>query len=257
MADQKLDQLTALPSRVATTDLLYVVRSATDYKAAATDLVAGPASATDGVPVLFDGTSGIVLKNSTPTGTGNPVMQTSPTLTTPTIGVATATSVNKVAITAPATSATLTIADGATLTASATATVSGTNTGDQTTAVLAAAVIGDTKLVVGSGGVRGVAESALTAAFAKVAAGVPAAVTVDGTAAEVVLGRSTASSGDPELLATTGTRGSAVVLATSPTLVTPILGTITSGDLSAGTGTAKSLTAGNVPFATYQSFGIF
>jgi hypothetical protein len=38
-----------------------------------------------------------------------------------------------VAITAPATSATLTIANGATLTCSATATVSGTNTGDQTT----------------------------------------------------------------------------------------------------------------------------
>ncbi len=55
---------------------------------------------------------------------------TAPILTTPTLGVATATSVNKVAVTAPATSATLTIADGATLTASATASVSGTNSGD-------------------------------------------------------------------------------------------------------------------------------
>jgi hypothetical protein len=66
------------------------------------------------------------------TGSGALVFGTSPTLTTPTIGVATATSVNKVAITPPATSATLTIANGATLTASANATVSGTNTGDQT-----------------------------------------------------------------------------------------------------------------------------
>lgn len=41
---------------------------------------------------------------------------TSPTLTTPALGVATATSVNKVALTAPASSATLTIADGKTLT---------------------------------------------------------------------------------------------------------------------------------------------
>lgn len=41
----------------------------------------------------------------------------SPSFTTPTLGVATATSVNKVTITAPATSATLTIADGKTLTA--------------------------------------------------------------------------------------------------------------------------------------------
>ena len=61
---------------------------------------------------------------------------TSPTLVTPILGVAAATSVNKVAITAPATSATLTIADGATLTASATANVSGTNTGDQDLSVL-------------------------------------------------------------------------------------------------------------------------
>jgi hypothetical protein len=49
------------------------------------------------------------------TGSGALVFATSPTLVTPTIGVATATSVNKVAITAPATSATLTLADGSTL----------------------------------------------------------------------------------------------------------------------------------------------
>lgn len=63
------------------------------------------------------------------TGTGVAVFATSPTLVTPTLGVATATTVNKVAITAPATSATLTIADGATLTVSANATVSGTHSG--------------------------------------------------------------------------------------------------------------------------------
>lgn len=48
--------------------------------------VVGPASSTDGVPALFDGVTGKLLKNSTPTGTGNPVLQTSPTLTTPNIG---------------------------------------------------------------------------------------------------------------------------------------------------------------------------
>jgi hypothetical protein len=62
------------------------------------------------------------------TGTGVNVFATSPTLVTPTLGVATATSVNKVAITAPATSATLTIADGKTLTASNTLTFTGTDT---------------------------------------------------------------------------------------------------------------------------------
>lgn len=44
----------------------------------ATGDVAGPASSTDGAPALFDGTTGKLLKNSTPTGTGNPVMDNSP-----------------------------------------------------------------------------------------------------------------------------------------------------------------------------------
>jgi hypothetical protein len=48
--------------------------------------VTGPASSTDGSPALFNGTGGKTLKNSTPSGTGNPVMDNSPTLITPKIG---------------------------------------------------------------------------------------------------------------------------------------------------------------------------
>jgi hypothetical protein len=69
------------------------------------------------------------------TGTGANVFATSPTLTTPTLtsptmttpvlGVATATSINKLAITAPATSATLTVANGKTLTANSSLTLAG------------------------------------------------------------------------------------------------------------------------------------
>lgn len=51
----------------------------------------------------------------------------SPNLVTPTLGVATATSINKVAITAPATSATLTIVNGKTLTVSNIITLAGTD----------------------------------------------------------------------------------------------------------------------------------
>lgn len=51
----------------------------------------------------------------------------SPTLVTPTLGVATATSINKVALTAPATGSTLTIADGKTLTANNSLTLAGTD----------------------------------------------------------------------------------------------------------------------------------
>lgn len=62
------------------------------------------------------------------TGTGSKiVVDTSPTLVTPALGVATATSINKVAITAPATGSTLTIADGKTLTASNTIALTGTD----------------------------------------------------------------------------------------------------------------------------------
>jgi len=62
------------------------------------------------------------------TGSGVLVFATSPTLVTPTLGVASATSINKVTLTAPATGSTLTIADGKTLTASNTLTFTGTDT---------------------------------------------------------------------------------------------------------------------------------
>lgn len=61
------------------------------------------------------------------TGTGFLVFGTSPTLTTPVLGVATATSINKMAITAPATSSTLAVADGKTATISNTLTFTGTD----------------------------------------------------------------------------------------------------------------------------------
>jgi len=57
---------------------------------AGTGDVVGPASSTDAVPAMFDGTTGKLLANSTPTGTGNPVLATSPTLITPALGTPTA-----------------------------------------------------------------------------------------------------------------------------------------------------------------------
>jgi len=61
------------------------------------------------------------------TGTGSNVLATSPTLVTPTLGVASATTINKVTLTAPATGSTITVADGKTLTASNTLTFTGTD----------------------------------------------------------------------------------------------------------------------------------
>lgn len=78
------------------------------------------AGTTGTLPVTRGGT-GV----TTSTGTGNVVLSTSPTLTTPNIGVATATTVNKVTFTAPASAATLTIANTKTLTANSTLTLAG------------------------------------------------------------------------------------------------------------------------------------
>lgn len=82
---------------------------------------------------IINGTTGTlsVVRGGTgstsSTGTGSVVLATSPTLTTPVLGVATATSVNKVAFTAPATSATITIVDGKTLTVNHSLTLAGTD----------------------------------------------------------------------------------------------------------------------------------
>jgi hypothetical protein len=76
---------------------------------------------------VFAATTSTELRGviSDETGSGALVFGTSPTLTTPVLGVATATSINKVAITAPATAATLTIANNKTFTANNTLTLSG------------------------------------------------------------------------------------------------------------------------------------
>jgi len=68
----------------------------------------------NGSKILAVNSGGTAVEAITTTGTGSGVRATSPTLVTPALGVATATSVNKVVFTAPATSATLTLADGST-----------------------------------------------------------------------------------------------------------------------------------------------
>lgn len=78
-----------------------------------------------GISAFGTGVAGAL--GATVTGSGGMVLATSPTLTTPVLGVASATSINKIALTAPATGATLTIADGKTLTASNTLTLAGTD----------------------------------------------------------------------------------------------------------------------------------
>lgn len=75
--------------------------------------------------VLFNNSG--VVGEYTISGSGNVAMTTSPSFTTPTLGVASATSINKVTITAPATGSTLTIADGKTASFSNSITFAGTD----------------------------------------------------------------------------------------------------------------------------------
>ncbi len=128
------------------------------------------------------------------TGSGALVFATSPTLVTPTLGVASATSINKVAVTAPATSATLTIADGKTLTASNTLTLTGTDA--------SSVAFGTGGTVLYSGGALGTPSSATLTN----ATGLPTAGLVDDavtyakmqnvSAASKLLGRGDSGSGD-------------------------------------------------------------
>lgn len=111
MADSILNSLPGLSS-IATGDLLYVVD--------VNDLTQGANGTSKklAISTLQSGLSIAASQLTSTTGSGNVVLATSPTLVTPVLGVATATSINKVAITAPASSATLTIANGATLSVS-------------------------------------------------------------------------------------------------------------------------------------------
>lgn len=77
----------------------------------------GTAAYTEGTLAQFASTTSAQLAGvlSNETGTGVAVFSTSPSLTTPNIGAATATTVNKYTFTAPATGATVALADGSSL----------------------------------------------------------------------------------------------------------------------------------------------
>ena len=153
------------------------------------------------------------------TGSGSLVFATSPTLVTPTIGVATATSVNKVAITAPATGSTLTIADGKTLTANNTLTLTGTDS---------------SSIAFGAGGTVTYTSNKLSA-FSSTSSSELASVISDETG--------------------TG----ALVFGTSPTLTTPVISSIvntgtltlpTSTDTLVGRATTDTLTNKSISLTT-------
>jgi hypothetical protein len=177
------------------------------------------------------------------TGSGSAVFANTPTLVTPVLGVATATSINKVALTAPATSATLTIADGKTLTASNTITFTATD--------------GST-LAIGTGGTLGTAAygtigSTVQAYDAGLAA--LAAFNTNGilcqTAADTFAGRTLAGTA-AEITVTNGDGVSG-----APTFSLPAALTFTSKTITGGTfasPTFSGTVAGTPTWASAQTF---
>jgi len=166
------------------------------------------------------------------TGSGALVFATSPSLTTPSLGVATATSVNKVAITAPATGSTLTIADGKTLTASNTLTFTGTDS--------SSVAFGGGGTVIYSGGALGTPSSGTLTNCT----GLPVSTGISGLGTGVATFLATPSSANLISAITDETGSGALVFATSPTLVTPVLGTPSSGTLTNCTGYSASNLSG-------------
>jgi hypothetical protein len=161
------------------------------------------------------------------TGSGAAVFATSPTLVTPTLGVATATSVNKVAITSPATGSTLTIADGKTLTASNTLTFTGTDS--------SSVAFGAGGTVLYSGGALGTPSSGtLTNATGLPVSGITASTSIALGVGSVELGHATD---------TTLTRSSAGVLAVEGVVVPTVssTNTLTNKTISGASNTLSNI----------------
>ncbi len=190
--------------------------------------VTGVTGMATNVPTFLTSPTSANLANaiSDETGSGPIVFANNPTLSTPTLGAATATTVNKVTLTTPATGATLTLTDGTTLTGPAS---SGT-----------AMTLGNTETVTG---VKTFGSAAAVGRFKLAGA-------ISGT---TVLDASSTASGTLTLPAATDTLVGKATTDTltnktlnSAILVTPTLGTPTSGVLTNCTGIASGLTAGTV-----------
>jgi hypothetical protein len=101
MADTKISALTGASTPLAGTEVLPIVQSGVTVKVAVSDLTTGRnvscanllvSGLTASTALALDGSKNVV--SVTNTGSGNNVLATSPTLTTPNIGAATGTSVD-------------------------------------------------------------------------------------------------------------------------------------------------------------------
>ena len=124
-------KISALPAATDATgaDVVPLVQSGATKKLSMSALLASPTLFGSGVAAwLANPTSANLAAAVTDeTGSGALVFAVSPSFTTPSLGAATALTINRITFTQPAAGATLTIADGKTLTANRTLTLTGTD----------------------------------------------------------------------------------------------------------------------------------
>ena len=122
--------ISQLPEATTTSgsDVYPLVQSSITKKITFTNLFANAT----GIPIIAGTTGTLSVARggtgvTTSTGSGNVVLSTSPTLTTPVLGAATATSINNVAFTAPGSPSTFTLAAAKTFTVSHSLTLAGSD----------------------------------------------------------------------------------------------------------------------------------
>jgi hypothetical protein len=124
-------KISALPAATAATgtDVVPLVQGSTTKKLSMSALLASPTLFGSGVAAWFANptSANLAAAVTDETGSGALVFAVSPSFTTPSLGVATALTINRITFTQPAAGATLTIADGKTLTANRTLTLTGTD----------------------------------------------------------------------------------------------------------------------------------
>jgi hypothetical protein len=124
-------KISALPTATAATgtDVVPLVQGSTTKKLSMSALLASPTLFGANVAAWFANptSANLAAAVTDETGSGALVFAVSPSFTTPSLGVATALTINRITFTQPAAGATLTIADGKTLTANRTLTLTGTD----------------------------------------------------------------------------------------------------------------------------------
>jgi hypothetical protein len=124
-------KISALPAAAAATgtDVVPLVQGSTTKKLSMSALLASPTLFGANVAAWFANptSANLAAAVTDETGSGALVFAVSPSFTTPSLGAATALTINRITFTQPAAGATLTIADGKTLTANRTLTLTGTD----------------------------------------------------------------------------------------------------------------------------------